>query len=518
MISKIIKGTSFKNCLTYVLGKSGAEIINANIDCDTVDTAVDHFRLSRQLRPNLKKTVCHIVLSLHPNEKLDDGSWQEIFDQYLERMGFTNNQYIGVKHADREHEHIHLVTCRVRLDGSVVSADWDRLRSQAVLRDIEKQYNLTPVRSSWESDRTGKTKSQIIEETETGLPRIKNQIADKVDAALIGTKSISELMEKLNAESIQVKISRDRSGTANGISYKLGNISVAGSRVGRAYSLPQILIKLNSASAIASEHTQDEKKKIDLALIPKIIRENVKPCMTMPEFIDRLKESGVDAHVKYTRTKKIKGISFSVGNDIIPGNELGKEYSWNGLQKYFQISFEPERDNPIILKLQRQSNQEQSVDTFTNTKTATTDSPVLKSKPIPESTLQNLADKIEKLRSQQKDRPVQKNIVKENILVEENFQEINHAHQIAAIARQLLDDLESDNFIGKDYMLRRNENTLTVESLGSDRQVILQVKGQNVEIDNLTESDVQRFTTTWEERALKLRDEKARSELDDLER
>ncbi len=122
------------------------------------------------------------------------------------------------------------------------------------------------------------------------------------------------------------------------------------------------------------------------------------------------------------------------------------------------------------------------------------------------------------MRSQQKDRPVQKNIVKENILVEENFQEINHAHQIAAIARQLLDDLESDNFIGKDYMLRRNENTLTVESLGSDRQVILQVKGQNVEIDNLTESDVQRFTTTWEERALKLRDEKARSELDDLER
>ena len=325
-------------------------------------------------------------------------------------------------------------------------------------------------------------------------------------------------MEKLNAENIQVKISRDRSGTANGISYKLGNISVAGSRVGRAYSLPQILIKLNSASAIASEHTQDEKKKIDLDLIPKIIRENVKLGMTMPEFIDRLKESGVDAHVKYTRTKKIKGISFSVGNDIIPGNELGKEYSWNGLQKYFQISFEPERDNPIILQLQRQSNQEQSVDTFTNTKTATTDSPVLKSKPMPESTLQNLADEIEKLRAQQKDRPVQKNIVKENILVEENVREINHAHQIAAIGRQLLDDLESDRFIGKDYMLRRNEDVLTVERFGSDRQVILQVKGQNVEIDNLTELDMQRFTTTWEERALKLRYEKARSDVDDLER
>ena len=509
MISKIIKGANFKSCLTYVLGKSGAEIINANIDCDTVDKAVDQFRLSRQLRPNLKKTVCHIILSLHPYEKLDDGFWQEIFDQYLEKMGFTNNQYIGVKHVDREHEHIHLVTCRVRLDGSVVSADWDRLRSQAVLRDIEKQYNLTPVRSSWESDRTGKTKNQIIEETETGLPTIKNQIADRVDAALIGTKSISELIEKLNAESIQVKISRDRSGTANGISYKLGNISVAGSRVGRAYSLPQILIKLNSASAITSENSQDEKKNIGIDLIPKIIRETVNLGMTMPELIDRLKESGVDAHVKYTRTKKVKGISFGVGNDLIPGNELGKEYSWNGLQKYFQISFDPERDNPIILKLQRQGNQEQS---------ATIDSPVLKSKPIPETTLQNLAYEVEKLRALQKNQPVQKNVVKENILVEENSQDINHAHQVAAIARQLLDDLESDNFIGKDYMLRCNEDTLTVERLGSDRQVILQVKGQNVEIDDLTELDVRRFTTTWEARALKLRDEKARSDVNDLER
>lgn len=32
MISKIIKGTSFKNCLTYVLGKSGSPEVVANVD------------------------------------------------------------------------------------------------------------------------------------------------------------------------------------------------------------------------------------------------------------------------------------------------------------------------------------------------------------------------------------------------------------------------------------------------------------------------------------------------------
>jgi hypothetical protein len=352
MIGKIVKGKSFKGCLAYVLSKPNCVIVNANIGGETVHELAAEFEMSRQLRPKLEKTVCHIILSLHPREKLNDGSWQEIFDRYLARMGFTNNQFIAVKHTDREHEHIHLITSRVRLDGSVVSDSWDRTRSQTILRDIEQEFDLTPVKSSWESNRSEKTKSQIIDELETGLPAVKKQLADRIDAALSNATTIPELIEQLNRDRIQVKISRDREGNPNGISYKLDNVSVAGSRVGKAYSLPQILTRLNSASAVASENNQDEKKNIDIDLIPEIIRENVTPGVTMPELINRLKQSGVDAHVKYTRTKKVKGISFSIGNDSIQGNELGKEYSWNGLQKYLQVSFEPERDNPIIQKMQ----------------------------------------------------------------------------------------------------------------------------------------------------------------------
>ena len=69
-------------------------------------------------------------------------------------MGFTNNQYIAVKHTDQEnHEHIHLVTSRVKMDGSVVSDSWDWIRSQDVIRKLEKDFELESVPSSWESDR-----------------------------------------------------------------------------------------------------------------------------------------------------------------------------------------------------------------------------------------------------------------------------------------------------------------------------------------------------------------------------
>jgi hypothetical protein len=494
MISKIIKGKSFKVCLTYVLGKTEAEIINSNIGGGTIDELTAEFEISRQLRPRLEKTVCHVILSLHPQEKLDDGSWQEIFDQYLDRMGFTNNQFIAVKHTDREHEHIHLIISQVRLDGSVVSNDWERIRSQIILRDIEKQYNLTPVKSSWESNRSEKTKSQIIDELETGLPAVKKQLADRIDAALSNATTIPELIEQLNRDRIQVKISRDREGNPNGISYKLDNVSVAGSRVGKAYSLPQILTRLNSA--IASENNQDEKKNIGIDLIPEIIRENVIPGLTMPELIDRLKQSGVDAHVKYTRTKKVKGISFSVGNDSIQGNELGKEYSWNGLQKYLQVSFEPERDNPIIQKMRG-----------IEPKIVTVAPPVLKSKPVSESILNDVAEEVERLRSLQGIEPTQSEVETRSEILTDESHEINRTSQIAAIARQLLDDLGSDDFVGKDYRMQRYGDMLRVERLGGDRRVILQMKGQEIEIENLTLFDLQRFTEACEERALQLRNQ-----------
>jgi hypothetical protein len=152
MISKIIKGKNLKSCLVNVLQGFESEIINANIDCETIDNIIDEFQLSKNHRPNLKKTVCHIILCPHPSDRISEYQWLEILDQYLFEMGFTNNQFIAVRHITKGNEHIHLITSRVRLDGSVVSDSWERIHSQTILRDIEKQYNLSQVRSSWEND------------------------------------------------------------------------------------------------------------------------------------------------------------------------------------------------------------------------------------------------------------------------------------------------------------------------------------------------------------------------------
>ncbi len=485
MIGKIIKGKSFQGCLSYVMGKTGAAVIGMNMDGKDPCSLANEFSLSWQLRPKLNYKVCHVILSLSPEEHLNNDAWQTAIAQYLKEMGFTNNQYVAVKHTDKEnHEHIHLVTSRVRMDGSVVSDSWDWTRSQDVIRKLEQNFGLAAVPSSWESDRQEQTKSQIDKELETGKVTVKRQLADKIDATLVNTESLTDFIEKLNLAGIAVRVDRDRKGKPKGIAYKLDGVSMAGSSVGKAYSLPRILKRIE----IVSEQGTPPNIPVIASHMSQVIREQVKAGMTMPQLIEQLKHSGVDAHVKYTRTKKIKGISYSLGSNSIQGNELGKEFSWGGLQKYLQVSYDPARDRSIILEMQSADRKALS---------QPIESPYQDEMGLSDSLLNELVTELEKQRSLKVRKPDQsENITKSEIPINPEQDRIDHAQMVAALCHQLLNELGADSFgeVGKNsYGIQRSGDTLTVENLRGDRQIVLQVSGQETVLDNLSEFDIQQF-------------------------
>jgi len=493
MIGKIIKGKSFQGCLSYVMGKTGAAVVGMNMDGKDPYSLANEFSLSWQLRPKLSYKVCHVILSLSPEEHLNNEAWQTAIAQYLKEMGFTNNQYVAVKHTDKEnHEHIHLVTSRVRMDGSVVSDSWDWTRSQDVIRKLEQDFGLAAIPSSWQSDRQEQTKSQIDKELETGKTTVKRQLGDKIDAALVNTQSLPDFIEKLNLAGIAVRVDRDRKGKPKGIAYKFDGVSMAGSSVGKAYSLPRILKRISSVpeQGIVSESFCVSSH------ISQVIREQVKAGMTMPQLLEQLRHAGIDAHVKYTRTKKIKGISYSLGNNSIQGNELGKEFSWGGLQKYLQVSYDPDRDRSIILEIQSADRKlvSQPVESFHQDEYGLSD-----------SLLNELVIELEKQRSLKVPKQNQsENVTKSEIPVNPEQDRNNHAQMVAAICHQLLNELGADSFGEKDknsYGIQRSGDALTVERLRGDRQIILQVKGQEIEFANLSELDIQQFEQAWQHRS-----------------
>jgi hypothetical protein len=79
---------------------------------------------------------------------------------YLEANGFNQHQYIMFRHTDAGHPHFHILVNRIGYDGSVVTDSNDYARSEKVLRDLEKKYNLTQVIGSREAKERSMTKNE----------------------------------------------------------------------------------------------------------------------------------------------------------------------------------------------------------------------------------------------------------------------------------------------------------------------------------------------------------------------
>jgi hypothetical protein len=71
---------------------------------------------------------------------------------------------------------------------------------------------------------------------------------------------------------------------------------------------------------------------------------------SMPEFVERLQEQGIEVQVGLTRTGigLSKGISYNLDGVALSGNQLGKAYTFSGLQKHRGISYDKGRDNALI--------------------------------------------------------------------------------------------------------------------------------------------------------------------------
>jgi hypothetical protein len=54
---------------------------------------------------------------------------------------------------------------------------------------------------------------------------------------------------------------------------------------------------------------------------------------SLSQYKKRLKDAGVEARIRETRTGKIQGISYELDSIAFAGHKLGRNYSWSGLQR-----------------------------------------------------------------------------------------------------------------------------------------------------------------------------------------
>jgi len=238
MIGKIVKGASFSRVLAYLHDKEGAELIGGNMAGQNPAQLVKEFSQSRGLNPELKKSVCHISLSVAVHEPQAKERWQAIASDYVEEMGFGNCQYVVYQHHDQDHDHIHIVASRTQLsDGKTVNDSWDFRRTENLLRELETSYNLQSVQPSWEKGERSPTTGQSRYTERTGNPGVRPKLQQILNEAIAADLAMPQFIEAIQRQGVSVRLSQKSAGVT-GISYALDGLAFSGTQLGRDFTFP----------------------------------------------------------------------------------------------------------------------------------------------------------------------------------------------------------------------------------------------------------------------------------------
>ncbi len=239
MIAKAIKGKGFRGAVAYDLQKGKSVLLDSNMSAKekrSVNAFAKEFGAVRALRPQLKKAVCHVSISLHPDENLSDSDWCKVAQTWLNDMGFTDNQYIVSRHTDTKHPHIHILVNRIRLDGSVVSDSHDYKRQEAVMRKLEKEYGLIQVKNSKDVEKSSPKKGELEQAIRRREPSVRMLLQEIISKTLTQTMPLGDFIQELQKNQVEVKLNQASTGTISGISFSMNGVSFKGSKLGKGYT------------------------------------------------------------------------------------------------------------------------------------------------------------------------------------------------------------------------------------------------------------------------------------------
>ena len=218
MIAKITKGAGFGGLTRYVLNPDKKHTMLEAKQCwgnNADDIALELTEVAK-FRPTTKLPVRHFSIAFAPSDReVDNEVKSEIVARIMDEMGYRDCQYFAVAH-DRDdpghdhihnHDHIHIVANAITPTGERITDFKDYYNMEQCLREIEIDYGLEQVPSSWE---------RVKKARERPAP---SKVQNKVDAALLGSPSLKEWIDKLESSGVNLRFKLTRTGYVQGVSF-----------------------------------------------------------------------------------------------------------------------------------------------------------------------------------------------------------------------------------------------------------------------------------------------------------
>lgn len=258
MTGNQIKGKGFRGALRYNLEKvekGVAEILDHSFISTSEKTIMKEIQMVRVQRPNLQKYFYHTSINFPPGEDLPNDKMKQIGLDYLQANGFNQHQYIMFRHYDADHPHLHILVNRIGYDGKVLSDSNDYARSEKVLRDLEKKYNLTRVPSSKEAKVRAITKDELEMMKRTNAPSQKLKLQVIIQKILQDKTRLTteQFIKALQKHKINVLFNEASTGYVSGISYSYEGLTITGAKLGNDFKWASI------KSSIDYDQQRDQK-------------------------------------------------------------------------------------------------------------------------------------------------------------------------------------------------------------------------------------------------------------------
>ena len=234
MIGKIKKGSGFKGCVNYVLGKEQAALLHAEgVLVESKQDIIRSFCMQTEMNPGLKKPVGHIALSYSVVDapKLTDEKMVQLAQEDMREMKITDTQYIIVRHQDREHPHVHIVFNRIDNNGKTISDSNDMYRNEQVCKKLKEKHGLY----------FAKGKEQVKQHRLKEPDKTKYEIYTAVKNEIGKLRNWQQLKEQLTEKGIGIQFKyKGQTDEIQGVSFSKGEYTFKGSEIDRSFSYSKL--------------------------------------------------------------------------------------------------------------------------------------------------------------------------------------------------------------------------------------------------------------------------------------
>jgi Relaxase/Mobilisation nuclease domain len=284
------------------------------------------------LNERVKANSVHISLNFHESDKLTQDRLKEIARSYMQQIGFGDQPYLVYEHKDAGHQHIHIVSTNIRIDGSRINThNIGRNQSEIARKNIEHTYGL--VKAEGQHTRQKQVVHQaFVQKVQYGRAETKQAIANVLDAVVNQYKFTS--LPELNAILKQYNVMADRGKEDSrlykyqGLYYRAldenGNkigVPIKASAFYNKPTLANLAKKFDRNDELRQPHKQRLKTQIDWALHGSNT--------SLPELKRDLEKEDIATIIRQNEQGKIYGITFVDYETkcVFNGSDLGKEYS-----------------------------------------------------------------------------------------------------------------------------------------------------------------------------------------------